>query len=431
MGTDFDFISIENPDDHLRTPAALSHSAFPVSASMMGKSLVQLVNAHREKKILIFCQRKSETTEYASLLPSTRILSGDIAQRERDKAIYDIKNGHASRIIATDVAARGLDIPDMDLVIHVGAPADIESYIHRSGRTARAGKSGESILMFDPADIDTVRQIQQEVGVSFKRTSIPQISPNETAQKFLNDLPPANPYVQTQLRDTVDKILEDPQKTRSILLNLLGGQVSLRSLLTLDPAMATIMIQSPKNTKPEPREILKHVENTIKIPMKQWFQHENTIFADVPQRYLPQIVKSAEPYEIEPAWALPENILLSDTISLKPQFSNYARNQKNSGSYQRGNNQRATNYQRGFGGSYQRGGSSRSGYQNNSGGRYSQDNYEGYQRSGGYKENSDQRPRAAYGNDLERQRGNSKNFNFFDDMLKSTPNKYRKSFNLR
>lgn len=70
-------------------------------------------------------------------------------------------------LVATDVAARGLDIPDVDLVVQIEAPQDIESYIHRSGRTARAGKSGKCILIYkDPQD---VRQIEKQAGIQFQK----------------------------------------------------------------------------------------------------------------------------------------------------------------------------------------------------------------------------------------------------------------------
>ena len=76
-------------------------------------------------------------------------------------------------LVATDVAARGLDIPNVDLVIQIEPPKDTESYIHRSGRTARAGKSGTCITFYQKRTLELIQRIEEQAGIKFKRVGVP------------------------------------------------------------------------------------------------------------------------------------------------------------------------------------------------------------------------------------------------------------------
>ena len=100
-------------------------------------------------------------------------LHGDIAQNTREKVMQRFRDGKFSVLVATDVAARGLDVPDVDLVIHSTLPQDIESFTHRSGRTGRAGKSGTTIAMFSPRERQYFHRIMKSVKVRVLRSSIP------------------------------------------------------------------------------------------------------------------------------------------------------------------------------------------------------------------------------------------------------------------
>jgi ATP-dependent RNA helicase DDX21 len=77
-------------------------------------------------------------------------------------------------LVATDVASRGLDIPNVDLVIQVEPPNDVETYIHRSGRTARAGKEGTCITFYDKRNQSMISQIESQAGIKFKTIGVPQ-----------------------------------------------------------------------------------------------------------------------------------------------------------------------------------------------------------------------------------------------------------------
>ena len=119
-------------------------------------------------RILVFTSTKADAN---SLLLSNKItqdveaMHGDIAQNQREVTLKRFKESKFQVLVATDVASRGLDIPDVELVIQLEPPKDTESYIHRSGRTARAGKSGTCITFFNNRNEEFVDRIEQLAGV--------------------------------------------------------------------------------------------------------------------------------------------------------------------------------------------------------------------------------------------------------------------------
>ena len=101
-------------------------------------------------------------------------MHGDIVQNQREVTIKRFKEGKFQVLVATDVASRGLDIPNVDLVIQIEPPKDTETYIHRSGRTARAGKSGTCITFYTHKTYALVPTLEAPAGIKLKRVGIPQ-----------------------------------------------------------------------------------------------------------------------------------------------------------------------------------------------------------------------------------------------------------------
>lgn len=101
-------------------------------------------------------------------------MHGDIAQNQREVTLKRFKEGKFNVLVATDVASRGLDIPNVDLVIQLEPPQDTETYIHRSGRTARAGLSGTCITFYTKKSQYLAQQIEHEAGIKFKVIGAPQ-----------------------------------------------------------------------------------------------------------------------------------------------------------------------------------------------------------------------------------------------------------------
>mgnify|MGYP001947070619 CR=1 FL=1 len=119
-------------------------------------------------KTIVFTQTKADAN---SLILSDKIkqdievMHGDIAQNQREVTMKRFKEGKFKVLVATDVASRGLDIPNVDLVIQIEPPKEVETYIHRSGRTARAGASGTCITFYTSKTKSLVEDIERHAGI--------------------------------------------------------------------------------------------------------------------------------------------------------------------------------------------------------------------------------------------------------------------------
>jgi len=126
---------------------------------------------------LIFCRTRRETGQIADKLEkegyNVVALHGDLSQVQRDAAMLKFREKTVKVLVATDVAARGIDVKDISHVIHYNLPDDIENYTHRSGRTARAGKSGKSLALVNTRESYKIRQVEALLQTEFKQAQIP------------------------------------------------------------------------------------------------------------------------------------------------------------------------------------------------------------------------------------------------------------------
>ncbi|XP_039025554.1 DEAD-box ATP-dependent RNA helicase 3, chloroplastic-like isoform X1 [Hibiscus syriacus] len=129
-------------------------------------------------KSIVFTQTKRDA-DYVSIALTNSIASkalhGDISQHQREITLNGFRQGKFTVLVATDVASRGLDIPNVDLVIHYELPNNAETFVHRSGRTGRAGKEGSAILMYTNSQRRTVKTLERDVGCKFEFISSPAI----------------------------------------------------------------------------------------------------------------------------------------------------------------------------------------------------------------------------------------------------------------
>lgn len=126
---------------------------------------------------LIFCRTRIDTQRVAEMLMkdgyNADALHGDLTQQQRDRVMMKFRDRSLQILVATDVAARGIDVDDITHVIHLNIPDEMEFYTHRSGRTARAGKKGISIAMISKRELGKVKQIEKTLKSQFKRMMIP------------------------------------------------------------------------------------------------------------------------------------------------------------------------------------------------------------------------------------------------------------------
>ena len=131
-------------------------------------NLIQRYNP--DNRTIIFTQTKMEANNFIKYFDNSEIviLHGDIPQNNREINLKQFKDGKKNILIATDVAARGLDIPNVELVIQLSPPENPEPYIHRSGRTGRAGRQGINITFFDQENIEDLIQIETAANIKIK-----------------------------------------------------------------------------------------------------------------------------------------------------------------------------------------------------------------------------------------------------------------------
>ncbi|KFV39289.1 Nucleolar RNA helicase 2, partial [Tyto alba] len=138
-------------------------------------------------------------------------LHGDIPQKQREITLKGFRTGVFEVLIATNVAARGLDIPEVDLVIQCSPPKDVDSYIHRSGRTGRAGRTGICICLFQRREEDLLKQVEHKAGITFKRIGVPSATDvikasSNDAKKLLESIPPsAVDYFRKSAQELIDE----------------------------------------------------------------------------------------------------------------------------------------------------------------------------------------------------------------------------------
>ena len=144
------------------------------------EALKRLLDYYPDFFGIIFCSTKIQTQEISDLLVRdgypADCLHGDLGQAQRDKVMNHFRHHTVKILLATDVAARGIDVNDLTHVIHYQLPQDIESYTHRSGRTARAGKSGISIAMLLPRDMSKVGRIERQIQAKLEYLAVPKAS---------------------------------------------------------------------------------------------------------------------------------------------------------------------------------------------------------------------------------------------------------------
>ncbi|XP_052207992.1 DEAD-box ATP-dependent RNA helicase 53, mitochondrial-like [Diospyros lotus] len=140
-------------------------------------------------KCIVFTQTKRDADRLAySMQKSFKCepLHGDISQNQRERTLSGFRDGRFNILVATDVAARGLDVPNVDLIIHYELPSTSEIFVHRSGRTGRAGKKGTAILMYSSNQMRDVRTIERDVGCKFME--LPRITVQGGSSDMFSDM---------------------------------------------------------------------------------------------------------------------------------------------------------------------------------------------------------------------------------------------------
>ncbi|KAM9617859.1 ATP-dependent RNA helicase DDX50 isoform 3-T3 [Trichechus inunguis] len=192
------------------------------------------------------------TQKAATTVENAQCLHGDIAQSQREITLKGFREGSFKVLVATNVAARGLDIPEVDLVIQSSPPQDVESYIHRSGRTGRAGRTGICICFYQPRERGQLRYVEQKAGITFKRVGVPSTMDlvKSKSMDAIRSLASVSYAAVDFFRPSAQRLIEEKGAVDALAAALahISGASSFepRSLITSDKGFVTMTLESPE-----------------------------------------------------------------------------------------------------------------------------------------------------------------------------------------
>ncbi|MFC1492039.1 DEAD/DEAH box helicase [Nitrospinota bacterium] len=190
---------------HPSTPAdGIFHGVYPLSAMNKPRAVLEILRDPEATIVLVFTRTKAGADRLGDALERTEIsvarIHSDRSQRQRERALNGFRRGDHRVLVATDIVARGIDVTDISHVINFDVPEYPEDYVHRAGRTARAGQIGYALTLMSPGEIMLVKNIERFVGKELPRVSLPgleddihQSSPDRDP-KPLKDQPPVARY---------------------------------------------------------------------------------------------------------------------------------------------------------------------------------------------------------------------------------------------
>jgi ATP-dependent RNA helicase RhlE len=157
--------------------SGVTHSAYAVRSDLKTALLVELLRVRKDmESVLVFARTRVRTDRVAEFLEHHRVpvawIHGDRPQAVRTRALEDFKAGRCRVLVATDVAARGIDISGLSHVVNFDVPADADDYIHRVGRTARAGAAGEALTFVGAEEDFELRAIERALGITIPRATL-------------------------------------------------------------------------------------------------------------------------------------------------------------------------------------------------------------------------------------------------------------------
>lgn len=213
-------------------------------------ALTRLLDVESPELGVIFCRTKRGVDDLQKLLQSRGYLAsglhGDMTQRERDQVMHQFRQGTIDLLIATDVAARGLDVEGVTHVINYDIPQDIDSYVHRIGRTGRAGREGKALTLMTPREFKLLRMIESAIGKRIHKSLLPSLAELKARQqsrimeKVLNGMEDTQP----QFEELAEELLNqhDSIQILAAALRIIGDDlVGEQELTSIDKSLEEVV----------------------------------------------------------------------------------------------------------------------------------------------------------------------------------------------
>ncbi|KAJ1143160.1 hypothetical protein NDU88_009471 [Pleurodeles waltl] len=298
-------------------------------------------------RTIVFCETKKEVSELtmnSSIKQDTQCLHGDIPQKQREMTLKGFRNGSFEVLVATNVAARGLDIPEVDLVIQCSPPKDVDSYIHRSGRTGRAGRAGVCICFYQRKEESQLKYVEQKAGLTFKRVGVPSAADiikasSKDAIRFLDSVPPS---AIEHFKKSAEQLIEEKGAVDALAAALahISGATAIeqRSLLNSDAGFVTMILQCSTemhNMSYAWRELKDQLGNEVdnKVNRMCFLKRKLGVCFDIPTADLKAI---QELWKDTRRWQLTVAIDLPELEERERSFSDF-RGRRQGGGFHRSN----------------------------------------------------------------------------------------------
>lgn len=287
-------------DQELKASETIQHLAIKCPYQTRATTIRDIVQVYSgaHSRTLIFTETKNDANNLALnsvLKQDTQVLHGDIPQEQREITLKSFRDGKVRCLVATDVAARGLDIPEVDLVVQSEPPKDLDTYIHRSGRTGRAGRSGISIMFYKGNQQAQLRAVENRAGIKFKLISPPQPADvvkasAADAQRFLESV---SPEVLEMFRDAAQSLVDKIGAVDAVAASLayISGtkEIQSRSLITGKEGFTTFLMTNYHEIQ-GPSYMWRALENNLpeikeEVEVLRPCDDRKSVVVDVPTKH--------------------------------------------------------------------------------------------------------------------------------------------------
>lgn len=295
----------------------IEQAYFDVKEKTKLDALTRIIDVYDPKLSMVFCNTKKRVDDLVEHLQGRGYfaegLHGDLKQPQRDKVMQKFRNGTIEILVATDVAARGIDVDDIDVVFNYDVPQDEEYYVHRIGRTGRAGKSGKAFTFCVGKEIYKLRDIMRYTKSKIIQQKLPTLSDVEEMKTnlFLEKIKDIiNEGTLTKYINLVDRLMEEDFNSIDIAAALLKNHLSDVNVDELDvlddinlggtehygrdgDKMVRLFLNTGKKNKVRANDIVGAIANEAGVPGKSLGAidlYDDYAFVDVPKEYVQDIL---------------------------------------------------------------------------------------------------------------------------------------------
>lgn len=290
---------------------------FDVKEKTKPDALARIIDVYDPKLSIVFCNTKKRVDDLVEVLQGRGYfaegLHGDLKQPQRDKVMQKFRNGTIEILVATDVAARGIDVDDVDIVFNYDVPQDEEYYVHRIGRTGRAGKAGKAFTFCVGKEIYKLRDIMRYTKTKIAQQKLPTLSDVEEMKTNLF-LEKIKGIIEeghlTKYLNLVDRLLEEDYNSIDIAAALLKNHLSDNSVDDLDAIddinfdgtalyggegekMVRLFLNAGKKNKIRAKDIVGAIANEAGVPGKALGAidlYDDYAFVDVPNEFVRDVL---------------------------------------------------------------------------------------------------------------------------------------------